>query len=36
MENNNFEVIIIGGGISGIGCGMELKKEKINYMILEG
>ncbi len=31
----NFDVIIIGGGPIGIACGLEAKKQKLSYLILE-
>lgn len=30
-----FDVIIIGGGPIGLACGLEAKKKKLNYLILE-
>lgn len=32
---NHFDVIIIGGGPIGIACGIEAKKRKLSYLILE-
>jgi thioredoxin reductase (NADPH) len=32
---NHFDVIIIGGGPIGIACGLEAKKNKLSYLILE-
>ena len=32
---NHFDVIIIGGGPIGIACGLEAKKHKLSYLIIE-
>jgi bacillithiol disulfide reductase len=34
MENN-YDIIIIGGGPIGLACGIEARKAKLNYLILE-
>jgi thioredoxin reductase (NADPH) len=33
--NNNYDVLIIGCGPAGIGCALELKKNNINFAIIE-
>ena len=33
--NRDYDVLIIGCGPSGIGCALELKKENINFAIIE-
>src|SRR5580692_1101038 len=33
--NTNYDLIIIGGGPIGLACGIEAKKAKLNYLILE-
>ncbi len=35
MNNNVYDVIIIGAGPIGLACGIEAVKRKINYLILE-
>ncbi|MGK0378614.1 MAG: putative YpdA family bacillithiol system oxidoreductase [Patiriisocius sp.] len=32
---NHFDVIIIGGGPIGIACGLEAKKRKLSYLVIE-
>ena len=36
MEQNGYDVIIIGAGIAGIGASMVLTKKNIPHLILEG
>src|SRR4030095_14686568 len=33
--NNQFDVIIVGGGPIGLACGLEVKKNGLSYCILE-
>jgi putative YpdA family bacillithiol system oxidoreductase len=37
MKNNvtTYDLIIIGGGPIGLACGLEAKKQNLNYLILE-
>lgn len=35
MENNIFDVLIIGGGPIGLACGLEAKQAGLEYIILE-
>ncbi len=35
MENNLYDVIIIGGGPIGLACGIEAKKAGLRYLIIE-
>lgn len=35
MTNNNYDLIIIGGGPIGIACALEAKKHKLNFVIIE-
>ncbi len=35
ISNNNFDVIIIGGGPIGIACALEAQKKNLSYLILE-
>jgi thioredoxin reductase (NADPH) len=35
MEKNIYDVIIIGGGPIGLACGIEAKKQGLNYLIIE-
>jgi thioredoxin reductase (NADPH) len=35
MSEKLFDVIIIGGGPIGLACGLEAKKEGLNYLIIE-
>lgn len=35
MENNIFDVLIIGGGPIGLACGLEAKQAGLQYIILE-
>ena len=35
MEHILYDVIIIGGGLIGLACGIEAKKAGLNYLILE-
>lgn len=35
MVNNRYDLVIIGGGPIGIACGLEAKKNGINFIILE-
>ena len=32
---NNYDLVIIGGGPIGIACGLEAKKNKLSYLIIE-
>ncbi len=33
--NTTYDIIIIGGGLIGLVCGIEAKKAKLNYLIIE-
>jgi len=35
MINKNYDLIIIGGGPIGIACGLEAKKNNLNFLIIE-
>lgn len=35
MSSKTFDLIIIGGGPIGLACGLEAKKKKLNYLIIE-
>src|SRR6478736_3048358 len=35
MTNDVYDVLIIGGGPIGLACGLEAKKAKLSYIILE-
>lgn len=35
MNNQVYDIIIIGGGPIGLACGIEAKTKKLNYLILE-
>ena len=35
MINNHYDLIIIGGGPIGLACGLEAKKNNLNFLILE-
>jgi len=35
MINNHYDLIIIGGGPIGIACGLEAKKNNLNFLIIE-
>lgn len=35
MKQETYDVIIIGGGPIGLACGIQAKKSKLNYLILE-
>jgi len=35
MKENLLDVFIIGGGQIGLACGLEAKKEGLNYLIVE-
>lgn len=36
MYNDQYEVIVIGGGASGIGAAVTLQQHNIPYIVLEG
>jgi len=35
MEKNEYELLIVGGGPIGLACGLEARKAKLQYIILE-
>ena len=35
MINNRYDLIIVGGGPIGIACGLEAKKNNLNFLIIE-
>src|SRR5580698_11237296 len=35
LMNTNYDLIIVGGGPIGIGCGLEAQKAGLSYLILE-
>jgi thioredoxin reductase (NADPH) len=35
MVNNRYDVVVIGGGPIGIACGLEAKRHKLNFVIIE-
>ena len=35
MDKNEYELLIIGGGPIGLACGLEARKAKVQYIILE-
>src|SRR5919205_35156 len=35
MDENTFDIIVVGGGPIGLACGLEAKKAGLSYIIIE-